>query len=297
MSTPKLRYTLLQGQPLASVTDIIEWIRTNVGPIGFVTFKDIQGDLLDNPSAKDYISTLTNMVEALEKSKQDTLIAGQNITIVDNVISATGGQGGYEPDRSTIVLDGKQRLSVNDYVSASAVQGSVALLQQSITNLDAKKQDTLTAGQNITIRDNVISASGTVSVEFANLSGSPFDNQALSKELTYLKDKVAELEAIVANCAKLDADNNFTGYNKFSVTAPKVVTGDEGRFWICKNDNESKTPSISIQPQKNVNEYTTLYINAYAHPYPDYELTLPNKSGMIATLDDIEQLKKELQGK
>ena len=33
-------------------------------------------------------------VADLEKTKQDTLIAGDNITIVGNVISSTGGDGG-----------------------------------------------------------------------------------------------------------------------------------------------------------------------------------------------------------
>ena len=43
----------------------------------------------------DYISS--TMVNELLENKQDKLIAGENITITGNVISATGG-GGYEPD-------------------------------------------------------------------------------------------------------------------------------------------------------------------------------------------------------
>lgn len=46
-------------------------------------------------------------------NKQDKLTAGDNITIVDNVISATGGSGGYEPDMDTIVLNQEDKLKVS----------------------------------------------------------------------------------------------------------------------------------------------------------------------------------------
>lgn len=64
--------------------------------------------------------------------KQDTLIAGQNITIENNVISATGGGGGGG-------------------ITSGEVQ---SMIDTSISG----KQDTLSAGTNITIVDNVISA-------------------------------------------------------------------------------------------------------------------------------------------
>ena len=48
------------------------------------------------------VNNLSDRVTALQTSKQDTLTAGANITIVDNVISATGGgSGGASIDDST----------------------------------------------------------------------------------------------------------------------------------------------------------------------------------------------------
>lgn len=47
------------------------------------------------------------------EDKQDKLTAGDNITIVDNVISTTGGSGGYEPDNITIVLNQEDKLKVS----------------------------------------------------------------------------------------------------------------------------------------------------------------------------------------
>lgn len=46
-------------------------------------------------------------------NKQDKLTAGDNITIVNNVISSTGGSGGYEPDMYTIVLNTEDKLKVS----------------------------------------------------------------------------------------------------------------------------------------------------------------------------------------
>ena len=48
------------------------------------------------------VNDLSNKVTTLQTSKQDTLTAGANITIVDNVISAIGGEGGVSIDDSTI---------------------------------------------------------------------------------------------------------------------------------------------------------------------------------------------------
>ena len=50
----------------------------------------------------------------LNEDKQDKLIAGENITIEDNVISAVGGSDGYEPDNITIGLNAEQKLEVKD---------------------------------------------------------------------------------------------------------------------------------------------------------------------------------------
>ena len=52
-------------------------------------------------------------VDTLETNKQDKLVAGDNITIDNNVISATGGSGGYEPDMYTIVINQEDKLKVS----------------------------------------------------------------------------------------------------------------------------------------------------------------------------------------
>ena len=104
--------------------------------------------------------TTAAALNALDDSKQDTLIAGTNITISGNVISAAGGnnvieltQAQYDaltdvdPDAFYIITD----------ADGGATTGQV---QTMINTAIATKQDTLVAGTNITISGNVISAEG-----------------------------------------------------------------------------------------------------------------------------------------
>ena len=58
---------------------------------------DIRVDGLDSSNLQTQITTNTNDVSTLQIDKQDILIAGDNITIVYNVISSTGGSSTVEP--------------------------------------------------------------------------------------------------------------------------------------------------------------------------------------------------------
>ena len=77
-------------------------------------------------------------------AKQDTLTAGTNITISNNVISATGGAS-----------------SADDVSYDNTDSGLTATnVQDAIDEVVTGKQNKLTAGSNITIQNDVISASG-----------------------------------------------------------------------------------------------------------------------------------------
>jgi hypothetical protein len=58
---------------------------------------DIRVDGLDSSNLQTQITTNSNDISTLQIDKQDILIAGDNITIVDNVISSTGGSSTVEP--------------------------------------------------------------------------------------------------------------------------------------------------------------------------------------------------------
>lgn len=96
------------------------------------------GDVLDSVN----MNNLESRIAAGLAEKQNTLTAGTGITIVNDVISATGGGGGGAViDDTTTALDKTWSSSKID------------------SELD-DKQDTLTAGTGISIVNNVISATG-----------------------------------------------------------------------------------------------------------------------------------------
>ena len=107
-------------EEIARVEAEIPEVPTNVSAFtndaGYLTsHQDISNlatktELTAETTAREASETaLTNAIN----TKQDELTAGTNITIVDNVISATGGSGsGYEPDMGTIVLNSDNELSV-----------------------------------------------------------------------------------------------------------------------------------------------------------------------------------------
>jgi len=121
------------------------------------------------------ISDVSELQTELD-TKQDTLTAGGNITIVDNVISSSGSGGSGASNISEITglqdeLDSKQNvltagdnITIVDNVISSS--GSGASLISDVSGLQAEldsKQNVLTSGDNITIVDNVISSTGSSS--------------------------------------------------------------------------------------------------------------------------------------
>lgn len=104
-------------------------------PTSNTAFTNDAGYLTEHQSLSAYSTTdeVNSAITQAVSGKQDTLSAGTNITIVDNVISATGGGSG--------VTSGEVQTMINEATSG---------LQQ-----------TLSAGTNVQIQSNVISATDT----------------------------------------------------------------------------------------------------------------------------------------
>ena len=75
------------------------------------------------------VNDLSNKVTTLQTSKQDTLTAGANITIIDNVISAIGGGGGG--------------VSIDDSTTSTASTWSSSKINSEITTVDKAKNDNI----------------------------------------------------------------------------------------------------------------------------------------------------------
>lgn len=102
-------------------------------------------EYIKNASVSGNTLTLTNKDNTtVNFLAQHPLTAGQNISIENNVISASGG--GSEPAA---------------YLKNASVSGNtLTLTKKDNTTVNFQAQHPLTAGQNITIDNNVISASG-----------------------------------------------------------------------------------------------------------------------------------------
>lgn len=170
----------------------------------------------------------------LRNNKQDKLIAGDNVTIVGNRISASGGGGAVN---SVNGKTGDVTLTASDiefsggetvFGAISDVQGGLSILDNYVTNdlnprtnysvgraddaysmaggaaigvseLQTSKQDKLTAGDNITIEGNVISASGGGGGSVKTIS--TIANDASSTKVKLQPDEEGNIELPIANTA------------------------------------------------------------------------------------------------
>ena len=184
----------------SKITSVLADYVTNNDASVFLTANDIstfvEESELANYATKNDISTflvpndvsIYATIEAVNKGlelKQDTLIPGNNITIQDNVISAAGDvfdASNYytkaEVDASLNLKADKTELEnyatkddVSAFITKEALNGYATeeFVNSSLGNYYTKsevntslglKQDTLIAGNNITIENNVISATG-----------------------------------------------------------------------------------------------------------------------------------------
>lgn len=221
---------------------------------------------IDLNTAFDNKDVITQ-IHDLKKGKQDKLTAGENITIVDNVISATGGSGGgvwgsitgtlsAQTDLQT-ALNGKQ--ATGDYATNTALTQGLATKQpigNYATQTDLQQglatrqplgdyQARLTAGSNITITDNVISASsssfspysgteqtiGTVTATafFATLKGMRIGQRMSGNNLS--KGNDGQISNFVITKVA-EHRFNISGYANFE-TDPYTLETPEGMSAYC----------------------------------------------------------------
>ncbi len=130
----------------------------------------------------------------LLNSKQNKLTAGANITIENNVISATGGGSSYD--------DGpiKERIGAVE-TRASGAESRITAIEDKEAGWDAK-QDALTAGYGIKISENVVAAkiSNDTTTWAVVTEGSASDwGVELSEEPTTIVHKTGDIFKVTAN--------------------------------------------------------------------------------------------------
>ena len=172
----------------------------------------------------DYI-TETDLQSALS-SKQDVLTAGSNISIQNNVISAT----------DTTYTAGPGVNINNDIIS---VDTSVVATQSDLTSGLADKQDTLTAGQNITINNNVISATAAQQVN-ADWTATSGVAEILHKPDLSIYAESANL-ATVATTGDYDDLTDKPDLSVYAETANLATVATTGDY-----DDLTNKPDLSV---------------------------------------------------
>lgn len=149
-----------------------------------------------------------NLQEQVQKNKddietkQDKLVAGENITINGNTISAKGGSGtpsDYDTVKAQVETN---RVAINTEeesrkASYTKVETEISSLSSSIDDRFgtieesiSEKQNKLEAGDNITIKNNVISSTGTPT-DYATVKAQVETN---TTDINDLSDKVSPIE-------------------------------------------------------------------------------------------------------
>lgn len=201
---------------------------------------DLTEDEQDIASLQTAQETASNRLTALETGKQDKLTAGANITIVGNVISSTGGGGGYTFD--TTPTQG----STNPVTSGGIYN---ALRDAEDTAINAAKDYTDSVGatkQNVLTFDTTPVYGSTNPVTSSGVRGADVYHLQLAKEYTDQEiDALAETK-----------QDKLTAGTGISISASNVISatggGGGGISWqslgtfSCYGDMTVSTDNHSI---------------------------------------------------
>lgn len=194
----------------------------------------------------------------LKDEKQDTLIAGEGISIVDNVISATGGGGGAVWGQITGTLRDQQDLinELSGKALASDLNGEIAArigMDNYLEGEIEKKQKRLAAGANITITPgedaDTISATGELAVAWGGIDGNLADQKdlqaaldakasvgSLNQEVNARVAAVSDLQLTKANASDVYAKSET--YSKSEVDLALLEKASAVSVALMKEDLE-----------------------------------------------------------
>lgn len=184
-----------------------------VKPDGSTVFIDENGVISAKSSEIDDANTSTQ--STWSSSKINTEIS----TVAQEVVDVQGDIASLDADVSTL-----KPIVESHTTSIGSINDSIAMAMSDITELKEGKQDKLTAGNNITIEGNVISATGGggetdayTKAETDELLGEKADKFTTSAPLTISEKSDARYDGTVAN-----GTISFGGNNSF-VTVSNVL--------------------------------------------------------------------------
>lgn len=239
--------------------------------------QEIKADAFDMDNMVDWIDKhylTTEQIEEFE-GKQDALTAWDNIDITNNVISATD---------TTYTAWEWISIDENNVISNTQTSAEWWNIQWDIEDQEDlqlalwEKQDVLTAGENVQIENNVISATDTTytawqwisidennvisntqtSAEWWNIQGDIEDQTDLQSALDDKQDVISDLSEIRSNAtAGKDASDTIATYwDIVTHDADEFATADSVGEWVLtiqKNSTTVDTFSANAKTDKTIN--------------------------------------------
>ena len=192
-----------------------------VKPDGSTVFIDENGVISAKSSEIDDANTSTQ--STWSSSKINTEIS----TVTQEVVDVQGDVASLDADVSTL-----KPIVESHTTSIGSINDSIAMAMSDITELKEGKQDKLTAGNNITIEGNVISATGGggetdayTKAETNELLGEKADKFTTSAPLIISEKSDAEYDGTIANgTISFDGANSFV--TKSDVLYASAHNGD-----------------------------------------------------------------------
>ena len=247
IKTP-IPYTPIDYVTTANVTDVVENLIT--GDTGVST--EIQAQIDASVSGKADTSAVTQSLN----TKQDRLTAGANISIVNNVISATG----IPTSNSALTNDaGYATGSYVDTKVLSSVSGKADTT--AVTQSLATKQDTLVAGPNIRMVGNVISVTGIPSMTSQLVNDSDYVNS--TQVQTQIGNSISGKQDTLVSGTNIKTVNNqsLLGSGNIIITSATPTQYTAGANISIQNDVISVT-GISVPTSNTALTNDAGYVNS-----------------------------------
>ena len=212
------------------------------------------------------IATNAEAIAGLETSKQNKLTAGDNITISpDGVISAKDEL--YDDTEIRAELSDVKNAVNKNTENIAANSSAISANAEAISGLETSKQDTLTAGANITISNGVISAVGGASYDDTKVKADIAANSAAiaanSSSISANTEAISGLET-----SKQDA---LTAGDNITISPEGVISAVVGESY---DDTEIRAEISDVKNSVNTN---TSAISANTEAIAGLETSKQNK--------------------
>ena len=167
------------------------------------------------------------------------------------------------------VLEHENLISDSEYITLEHQQGEnathikTAALKEKLDDLQQNKQDTLTAGDGITIQGNTISASVTLTVQ--NFASDDYNAKIYVLQSGDVQSGYDVLTTFVFNCFN-SAETVLTGELKEELEefTPQTLSISSGALSIKRDGADIKL--INSAPSENVIQHATFTFNDYISP-------------------------------